>query len=154
QMARDWAEDDKIDVVQVVYSLLNRESRHLIEDLGSTAIGIVARESLANGFLSGTVTKETVFPPSNLNSRYSREEITERVDQVQRLSFLVRKDVKSVPQAAMRWVLDNPNVALVLTGAKNSTELRDCVAAVDSQSYTAEELARADVIHRKDYQAA
>ena len=154
QMARDWAEDDKIDVVQVVYSLLNRESRHLIEDLGSTAIGIVARESLANGFLSGTVTKETVFPPSNLNSRYSREEITERVDQVQRLSFLVRKDVKSVPQAAMRWTLDHPRVSLVLTGAKNARELQDCVAAVDSQSYTAEELAHADVIHRKDYQAA
>jgi aryl-alcohol dehydrogenase-like predicted oxidoreductase len=154
QMAREWAAERKIDVVQVVYSLLNREATKLIKDLGQMGIGVVARESLANGFLSGAVTKETVFPSNNLNSRYSREEIVERVDQVQRLSFLIRGGIESMPQAAMRWVLDNRNVSLVLTGAKNSRELRDCAAAVDAPSYTAAELALADEVHTKDFQAA
>jgi aryl-alcohol dehydrogenase-like predicted oxidoreductase len=51
QMARDWAAEHKIDVIQVVYSLLNREATNLMRDLGKEKIGIVARESLANGFL-------------------------------------------------------------------------------------------------------
>jgi aryl-alcohol dehydrogenase-like predicted oxidoreductase len=154
QMAREWAAEGRIDVIQVVYSLLNREATRLINDLGRAGIGVVARESLANGFLSGTITKETIFPPNNLNSRYSREEIADRVDQVERLSFLVRGEIKSMPQAAMRWVLDNRNISLVLTGAKNTEELLDCVAAAAASSYTAEELTRADEVHTKDFQAA
>jgi aryl-alcohol dehydrogenase-like predicted oxidoreductase len=154
QMARDWAAERRIDVIQVVLSLLNREAAALIADLGRQGIGVVARESLANGFLTGAVTRETVFPPNNLNSRYSREEIAERVEQVERLGFLVRGEIKTVAQAAMRWVLDQPGVTLVLTGAKNAQEAADCAAASDAAPYSAEELAKARTLHRKDYPGA
>ncbi|MGH7454319.1 MAG: aldo/keto reductase, partial [bacterium] len=154
QMARNWAAERKIDVIQVVYSLLNREATNLIRDLGKEKIGIVARESLANGFLSGAIMKDTQFPPEHLNSRYSREEIIERVEQVQRLGFLVRDDIKNVPQAAMRWVLDNPHISLVLSGAKNRREILECAAAAESPSYSAAEMQRAEAMHQKDFQAA
>lgn len=154
QMARHWAAERKIDVIQVVYSLLNREATELIRHLGKEKLGIVARESLANGFLSGAMTKDTQFPPDHLNSRYSREEISERVEQVQQLDFLVRDDIKSVPQAAMRWVLDNPSVSLVLSGAKNQKEILECAAAAEATPYSTAELQRAEVLHQKDFQAA
>ena len=154
QMARDWAAERKIDVIQVVYSLMNREASGLISDLGEQGIGIVARESLANGFLSGTITRDTVFPPGTLNARYPREEIAERVAYVEDLSFLVRGDVENVPQAAFRWVLENPHISLVLSGAKNTRELRDAIAASDATSYTPEELTRATDLHTRDFQAA
>ncbi len=154
QMARNWAAERKIDVIQVVYSLLNREATHLIRDPGKEKIGIAARESLANGFLSGAITKDTQFPPNHLNSRYTREEIAERVEQVQRLSFLVRGDIKSVPQAAMRWVLGNPHVSLVLSGAKNRREILECAAASDAKPYSPDEMQKAVALHQKDFQAA
>jgi len=153
-MARQWANERKIDVIQVVYSLLNREATALIHDLSKEKIGIVARESLANGFLSGAITKDTEFPPDHLNSRYSQAEIAERVEQVHRLSFLVRGDIKSVPQAAMRWVLDNPQVSLVLSGAKNQKEILECAAAAESTPYAPDELQRAEAVHQKNFQAA
>jgi aryl-alcohol dehydrogenase-like predicted oxidoreductase len=154
QMARDWATQRKIDVVQVVYSLMNREAAALIRDLGAQGVGLFAREALANGFLSGTVTRETAFPEGHLNARYSREEIGRRVAYVEALSFLVRGPVCNMPQAAMRWVLANPQVSLVLSGAKNAAELADAVAAAEAPGYTAEELARADAVHTRDFQAA
>ena len=154
QMARDWAAERKIDVTQVVYSLMNREASDLIHDLGEQDIGIVARESLANGFLSGTITRETVFPSGTLNARYPREEIEDRVAYVEDLSFLVRGEIENVPQAAFRWVLDNPHISLVLSGAKNIRELQDAIAASDADSYTASELAQAEVLHTRDFQAA
>lgn len=154
QMARRWAAERKIDVIQVVYSLMNRESSELIRDLGSDGVGIVARESLANGFLSGTVTKETVFPEDHLNARYSREEIADRVDYVDSLAFLVRDPVASVPQAAYRWVLDNPHVSLVLSGASNVDQLIEVTAVSEMPGYSDDELRKADELHTRDFQAA
>jgi len=154
QMARDWANERKIDVIQVVYSLLNREAANLIRDLGQEKIGIVGRESLANGFLSGMITKETQFPPHHLNARYSRDEISERVAQVEKLNFLVRDDIQNMPQAAMRWVLDNPNISLVLSGAKNRREILECAAASEAKPYSADELQQAEMAHDRDFQAA
>ncbi|MCG8607226.1 aldo/keto reductase [bacterium] len=154
QMARDWALERKIDVVQVVFSLLNREAKNLIAFLGGENVGIVARESLANGFLSGAITRDTRFPSNHLNSRYSRTEIVDRVEQVERLAFLVRDEVKSMPQAAMRWVLDHSEISLVLSGAKNPREILECASASDAVGYTADEIDRADSLHTKDFQAA
>ena len=153
-MAREWAADRKIDVIQVVYSLMNRQSADLIADLGAQGIGVVARESLANGFLSGTINKDTVFPDGHLNARYPREEIEARVDYVDSLSFLMRDEVETVPQAAFRWVLENLDVSLVLSGASNADQLTECAAVSDMPAYSDEELARADEIHVRDFQAA
>ncbi|MEE3259991.1 MAG: aldo/keto reductase [Candidatus Latescibacterota bacterium] len=153
-MARSWARARRIDAVQVVYSLLNREAKKLIAELGVGGIGVVARESLANGFLSGAVGRDAVFPPGSLNARYTREEIVERVVQVERLSFLVRGEVESMAQAALRWVLDDPGIALVLTGAKTAAEVADCAASASATGYAAAELKRANAVHQRDFAAA
>ena len=153
-MAREWAADGRIDCIQVVLSLMNRESLELIRDVSRLGCGVVARESLGNGFLTGAITKDTVFPANNLNSRYTREQIAERVDYVDSLKFLVRGDITTLPQAAMRWCLDQEGVTTVLTGAKNPAEVLDCAAASNAAPYSAEELARAKALHGKDYSAA
>mgnify|MGYP001176262837 FL=1 len=153
-MARAWAEERKIDVIQVVYSLLNREAAKLIDDLGKSGIGIVARESLANGFLSGSVRRDSTFTPGTLNARYNREEIKARVERVAALSFLVRDPVENMAQAALRWVLDNPCVSLVLTGAKNATEVLDGSQAAQWPAFTPEEIDRSARLHLSDFPAA
>ncbi|HAA77408.1 TPA: hypothetical protein DCE37_20030 [Candidatus Latescibacteria bacterium] len=153
-MARAWFDERKIDFVQVVYSLMNRESSDLISSLGASDGGVVARESLANGFLSGAITRETVFPQNNLNKRYGPEELAERVDYVARLKCLVRDEITTMPQAAFRWVLDNPNVSLVLSGARSVAELEDVLSVPDSPSYTDDEMAQAEGNHTKDFPAA
>lgn len=155
RMARDWAAQRRIDVIQVVYSLMNREAADLIRETGAQGCGIVARETLANGFLTGAVTRDTVFPANNLNARYSREQIAERVGYVERLArVLVQGEIGTMAQAALRWALDNPHVSLALTGAKNRRELADCAAAADAPSLPEEVYAEAERLHSKDYPAA
>lgn len=155
QAARDWAAERKIDVVQLVYSLMNRETEDLIADLGRDGIGVVARESLANGFLGGTFTKDIVFPAGSLNARYPREEVVERVETADRYkALLVRGEIKTLAQAAMRWVLDNPNVSLVLAGSRKLEEILDCAVAADAAPYSAAELAQARALHVREFSAA
>ncbi len=153
-MARQWAEQRRIDVVQVVYSLLNREAQGLVADLGQAGVGVVARESLANGFLSGQIRRDTEFAPGTLNARYDRAEIEARVERVEALSFLVRDPVETMPQAALRWVLDDPRVSLVLTGAKSAAEVRDGARAAVLPGFSREEMARAAALHTCDFSAA
>jgi len=153
-MARQWAKEDKIDVIQVVLSLMNRESQQLIEELTAYPIGVFARECLANGFLSGAITKDTVFDEGTLNARYSKEELAERVDQVNTFDFLLRNDITNMPQAALRWVLDQKGVSTVLSGAKNINELKGAVSASNANSFTEEELNMAKKLLKKDFEAA
>jgi len=155
EMTKTWATDGRIDVAQIAYSLSYREWEPILHELGRQGVGIVARESLANGFLSGAFTKDTVFPAGSLNSRYSREEIVERVALADRYkTLLVRKDIRSLAAASMRWVLDNPHVSLVLSGSKKLEEILDCASASDAASYSADELAQARAMHTRDYSPA
>lgn len=153
-MAREWAKEGKIDLVQVVLSLMNRESQDLINEFEKQNIGVVARETMANGFLSGAIKKDTVFAPGTLNARYSKEELAERVDQVEAFKFLLRNDITNLPQAAMKWVLDQNGISTVLSGAKNSFELKGAISASEAKSFTPEELKKAIEVLKKDFDAA
>ena len=154
QMARDWSGARKIEVVQVVYSLMNRESTRLIQDLGNQGVGVFAREALANGFLSGQILRDTSFPTNNLNSRYTPEEVADRVDYANALSFLLREDLASLPGVAYRWVLDNPHVSLVLSGGTHRRELEDVLVASGAVSFSNEEHRLAASLHTRDFAAA
>ncbi|MBW7896984.1 MAG: aldo/keto reductase [Opitutaceae bacterium] len=155
EMTRRWAQEGRIDVAQIAYSLTYREWEPVLNELGRLGVGIVARESLANGFLAGVFTKDTVFPPGSLNSRYSREEIVERVETTDRYkALLVRGEIKSMAQAAMRWVIDNPHVSTVLSGSRKLDEILDCAAASDAAGFTAEQLTAARQLHTKDFSPA
>ena len=154
-MAREWAAAGKIDVVQLVYSLMNREAETLIADLSAQGIGIVARESLANGFLSGAFTHDTTFAPGTINARYSREEIVERVDVANAYqNLLVHDPVSSLAQAALRWVLDNEKVSLVLSGSRHQAEILDSARASDLAPFSPAQIAETRRLHQKDYPPA
>ncbi|WP_282030171.1 aldo/keto reductase [Winogradskyella eximia] len=154
QMARQWAKEGKIDVVQVVLSLMNKESQQLIEELQEYPIGVFGRECLANGFLSGAITKDTKFAEGTLNARYSRQEIAERVDQVEAFKFLLRGDIETMPQAALRWVLDQKGVSTVLSGAKSISELKGAISASEARPFTEPELKLAKDLLKKDFEPA
>src|SRR5690606_17612652 len=110
-----------------------------IHDLKQLNIGVFARECMANGFLSGMFTETTKFPLNSLNARYSQEELKDRIQQVEAFSFLKRNETISMPQAAQRWILDQPGVSTVLSGAKNITELKEAVAGSETKPYSIKE---------------
>jgi aryl-alcohol dehydrogenase-like predicted oxidoreductase len=153
-MALNWAKEQRIEVVQVVLSLMNRESQKLIGELHELDIGVFARECLANGFLSGTFTKDTIFKEGTLNARYTRAQLADRIDQVAAFKFLIRNDIQNMPEAALRWVLDQKGVSTTLSGAKNISELKGAVLASAATPFTQVELTRAKNVLKQNYEAA
>lgn len=154
-MSAEWMRERRIDVIQVVLSPFNREARPLIETAVSCGCGVVARECLANGFLSGAITRETVFPEGSLNARYSREEIRGRVAYAEKLKrLMVTGEVLNLPQATYRWILDQPGVSLALSGAKHPGELTDPLAASDLGTLSPAVLEQVEAVHHSDFGAA
>jgi len=154
-MSAEWIRERRIDVIQVVLSPFNREARPLIETAAAWNCGVVARECLANGFLSGSITRDTVFPEGSLNARYSREEIGERVGYAEALKKeMVADDSTTLPQATYRWILDQRGVSLALSGAKHPDELTDPVAATELERLTPTVLEHVEALHEKDFGAA
>lgn len=154
-LSADWMRERRIDVIQVVLSPFNRETRPLIDVAKLLDCGVVARECMANGFLSGGITRETVFPKGSLNARYSREEIAERVNYADALKGALLADgVGTLPEATYRWVLDQPGVSLALSGAKSLAELEDSIRASQLPSFPQSVLEHCEALHQQDFSPA
>ena len=85
-------------------------------------------------------------------TRYFLKEIAERVDYAEQLKLdLIHGDVKTLPQASYRWVLDQKGVTLALSGARAQKEIQDAVRASEIVSYSKDTLADVDAIHSRDF---
>jgi aryl-alcohol dehydrogenase-like predicted oxidoreductase len=155
EMSAAWMRERRIAVVQVVLSPFNREARPLIETARVTGCGVIARECLANGFLSGMVRADTIFPEGSLNARYSREEVAERVAYAERLGELFAEEgVGGLVEGTYRWILDQDGVSAALSGAKSPAELAASVRASALPSFSRALLESTEAVHAKDFGAA
>lgn len=152
ELSTAWIRDRRIDAIQVVLSPFNRETRPLIGIAKAEGCGVVARECMANGFLSGAIRKDTVFEAGSLNSRYSKDEIEARVDYAELLKkTLIADDVETLAQGAYRWVLDQEGVSLALSGARNFVELEDAIKATSATAYANAVLSELEALHQQDF---
>ena len=121
-------------------------------------VGIIARVPLASGLLSGRYTAATTFG-SDDHRTYNRN--GEAFDQgetfsgvpfevgleaVERLRPLVPADA-TLAQFALRWIVDQPGVTVVIPGARNAEQVRGNVAAADLAPLTPEALAEVTAVY-------
>lgn len=108
----------------------------------AAGVGIIARVPLASGLLSGRYDENTVFA-ENDHRTYNRHgdafdvgETFSGVDfgvglaAVRRIDPLVPSGV-TMAQFALRWIIDQPGVSVVIPGARNPDQARANAAAAD-----------------------
>ena len=132
----------RCDFFQVVYNVLVREpEEELLPACERDDVGVIAREPLASGFLTGKFAAETRFSEDDHRSHsYPPEKIRELVEKVERLRFLVDGKDKTLAQAALQFCLSHPAVSTVIPGAKTPEQVRDNAAASDGVLLSEEEL--------------
>lgn len=147
----DWAAVERlralgpIHLLQIGYNLLERSADELLDWCKAQGIGTLIRVPLAKGMLTG---KYSGVAPATLDKtdiRYERFQRPESVDGLQKLpqlSFLANRD-RSMTQAALRFVLDQPGVSCVIAGAKSRQQVEENTAASALPPLSAAELAQA-----------
>jgi aryl-alcohol dehydrogenase-like predicted oxidoreductase len=108
----------------------------------AAGVGIIARVPLASGLLSGRYDEHTTFAANDhrtfnrhgeafdVGETFSGVDFATGLEAVRRLRPLVPQGA-TMAQFALRWILDQPAVTVVIPGARNPEQARANAAAAD-----------------------
>ena len=132
-----------VDVLEVACSVFYQGASVALLPLAQKrGVGILAREPLANGFLSGKYAADAVFEAGDIRASLPREYVAAMAETAERLDFLRRDGVRTLAQAALRFVLDDTRVASVVVGAKTPEQVEENVGAAGVPGIDESERAR------------
>src|SRR5919204_2263987 len=139
--------------VQIIFNAFRlKPLEQVLPAAREAGVGIIARVPLASGLLSGRFDENTVFAADdhrNFNRRGEAFDVGETfagvpfevgLAAVRELEALLDPGVP-LPQFALRWVIDQPGVSVVIPGARNPEQARQNAAAADLPPLTDEQLA-------------
>jgi myo-inositol catabolism protein IolS len=119
----------KPDVIQVRYNLLDQKAEESIYPLAlQKTMGIIVREPLASGLLTGKYDSKSRFPKNDHRRGWSNNFLEEMVMKVNKLEFLKSPD-KTLTQAALGFILSQEAVSSVIPGSKTVKQLRENLRA-------------------------
>jgi L-glyceraldehyde 3-phosphate reductase len=132
---------------QPSYSLLNRWIEEgLLDVLGEEGVGCIVFSPLAQGLLTDRYLGGV--PQGSRASRegsLSSDQLTEAtLAKVRALRELAAGRGQTLAQLALAWTLRDPRVTSTLIGASSVAQLEDNLGALDTQSFSDDELARID----------
>ncbi|WP_439627205.1 L-glyceraldehyde 3-phosphate reductase [Shinella sp.] len=138
---------------QPSYSMLNRwvEDDGLVDTLEELGIGSIVFSPLAQGmlttkYLGGIPGDSRAALNHFLKKDFIRPEI---IDNIRKLNEIAERRGQTLAQMALAWVLRGGRITSALIGASRSSQIVDCVKALEKRDFTAEELAEIDVHARE-----
>lgn len=140
--------------LQVIFNIFRQ---NLVEELfpqvEAAGAGVLARVPLASGLLSGKFTKETTFSPDD-HRQYNREGAAFNVGETFagvpfELGVELAEELRwiadgreTMAAAALRFVLDHPQVSCVIPGFRDVRQVEQNLAAARVAPFRREELRR------------
>jgi aryl-alcohol dehydrogenase-like predicted oxidoreductase len=120
----------QIDAVQVIYNIFDQAPEDQLFPLCQELnIGVIARVPFDEGSLTGTLTRRSRWPEGDWrNTYFGPENLEPTVDRVERLAPLV-PDGSSLPELALRFILSNADVSVVIPGMRRPAHVRANAAA-------------------------
>lgn len=126
---------EPLTVLQSEYSMFWRNPEDtiipLIEELG---IGFVPFSPLGRGFLTGTITKDTVFDPGdhrNRNPRFHKENIEANMVLVDYVKKIAADRGATPAQIALAWLLAQKPWIVPIPGTKKLSRLEENLGSAD-----------------------
>ncbi|MBI1967726.1 MAG: aldo/keto reductase [Gemmatimonadetes bacterium] len=114
------------DTVQIVYNLARREAEDEFFPAARAAqVGVIAREPLANGLLAGRHGPDSTWEKGDIRARMPRPYVTQVTALGLRVRELAEKSGVTAAQLALRFVLDNGAVSVVIVGMKTVEQVEE-----------------------------
>lgn len=135
-------ESGLIDTVQVIYNIFDQSPEEKLFPLClKKKIGVIARVPLDEGGLSGKLTSETKFHPEDWRADYFKgENLIETCRRASKLKFLIRDEIKTLAQGALKFCLSHPAVSTVIVGMRKPSHVEENCLVSDGKPLKKEEL--------------
>lgn len=138
----------KPDCLQIAYNIFSfRPEEKLFPLAFERGCAIIAREPLANGFLTGKYKKTVKFAAGDVRKAWPAEYVKARMAAAGTLGFLEHEE-QTQTQAALRYSLSDRAVASVIVGMKTPEQV------VENLQAPLESLSLQDLLKIQDLQAA
>lgn len=139
----EYRKHGTLDTDQEKYSMLDRDMESTnLPKVAQHNIAFLAYSPLAQGLLTGKITPDREYPPSDLRSRKDRfkpDNVRKVHDMLEPMRPIAEKHDITLTQLTMAWTLAQPGCSHVLCGARNAQQATDNAGASDVQ-LTADEL--------------
>jgi aryl-alcohol dehydrogenase-like predicted oxidoreductase len=132
-----------VDAVQVIYNIFDQAPEDELFPLcRELDVAIIARVPFDEGSLTGALTKDSHWPEGDWRNLYFvPENLTPTIDRVHAIEPLVPAG-STLPDLALRFILANPDVGVVIPGMRKPAHVRANVAASDAEPLSTDLLAR------------
>jgi aryl-alcohol dehydrogenase-like predicted oxidoreductase len=121
-----------VDAVQVIYNIFDQApTDELFLLCRELDVAVIARVPFDEGSLTGTLTRETRWPEGDWrNTYFVPENLAATMDRVEALEPLVPAGT-SMADLALRFILANRDVGVVIPGMRKPAHVRSNIAASD-----------------------
>jgi aryl-alcohol dehydrogenase-like predicted oxidoreductase len=131
-----------LDVIELTYNLLDSKAAHydLFALAAAREIGVIVREPLANGLLTGKFESRESLMEEDIRTDFSPDGFRQRAQYARQFDYLVKPE-RTLTQAAIQFVLNQPAVSSVVVGCKTPEQAKENFQTAFSPPLTEEELA-------------
>lgn len=143
-----------VSTIQIIYNIFRQRPHDLfLQEAARKNVGVIVRVPLASGLLTGKLSAQTVFAKEdhrNFNRNGEAFDVGETfagvpfdaaLAAVDELKPLVPQDVSMV-QFALRWILEQKAVSVVIPGARNESQANTNAGAGEIPALPASTLAK------------
>ncbi len=132
-------EDPRMEALQVIFNLLDQRMKEKVfSEAQRKRVGILAREPLASGLLTGKYAPSHEFPKNDHRRRWNAEKREIDWKKIRLLQDVLKDQNISLQQAALEYILAFEAVTVVIPGAKTPAQVTGNLQASAAPRLTAE----------------
>jgi len=134
-------QDPRIHAIQIVFNFLDqRMAEKILPEADKKDVGVIVREPLASGLLSGKYDPSHEFPKDDHRRRWVPEKREADWQKVQLFRRAVKSRAPTLARAALEFALASDVVSTVIPGAKTRDQAIENVAASSQPSLNREDI--------------
>jgi aryl-alcohol dehydrogenase-like predicted oxidoreductase len=144
-------ETRQIASVQTVYNLLEQDpGTDFMTAASEHGVGVMARVPTSSGLLDDNLTPDTTFSGSDHRRHRPKEWLTEGLQKIETIRFLCEETGRTMPQAALRYILDS-GITTVIPTIASEEDLRVYASAAEVPPLSADELERVGELYERNF---
>lgn len=122
-----------ISSLMLTYNILTQEMvTPVMETAAEKGVAVIVRQPLSSGLLSGQLGPDTVFAENDYRKTWAREKFLADLERVEAVKSIIGNKARSLPQAALKFILAHPAVSCVVPGMMTPAQVDDGVATSDA----------------------
>ena len=131
-LCRQYIHSGRVDVIQLIYSILRQKLRAVFDEARANGVGLVGRTSLESGLLTGKYEPGHEFAGSDHRQRWAGERLRRVLECARDLKDTVVGDAyETLAQVVIRFAMIPEAIVSTIVGAKSVKQTRANLAAVE-----------------------